>query len=656
MVQGVSSVQPGGGLLGPAGGGPSVPGPSREWLLVDGHGGYACGSTDDVPRRRYHGWLVARKDGSARRHLLLSRVEEVLGLGGRESSLMATQWRGEPAPSRPAAEVAFAHQPWPSWTFAVAAARLRRELRMEGTPGCVAVRYTNLGASTIDLRLRPMLSFRAHDALTFANGQLDPVTHRVPGGLLWRPYAELPPLTLAWSGAQVRCEEVPHWYQGVHLGMDEERGYECDEDQWAPCRLHVELPPGAELRLEFRAGAGVGAAAPWPMATVPCTDRWERLNQGADQFFFRAPGSRLGIVAGFPWFDEWGRDLFLALPGLTLARGDLARCTEVLRGVLPYLQDGLLPNIFGEDVAASHYGSADAALWFALAVRRWQLAGGDRNVLLDELHPALLAIAERYLAGTGMLQADGAMLLHAGSPDRNATWMDAMTHNGPVTPRDGQPVEINAVWCQLLAHLASLAGLRGDTTSARVWADRWNRASAAFVQRFWLPDGGYLADRWVGGAPDRTVRPNMVVAAALDLSPLSRTQRAGVVAKAWSDLVTPRGLRTLAPADPRYRPRFSGGPEERDLAYHQGTVWPWLLGFFVEAALAACPRDRRAGVARQLQQLLDEVVGQVDEAGLDHVSEVFDGNQPHLPGGTFAQAWNSGELLRARALVAEALG
>lgn len=654
MVQGVSTGQTGGCLQGPAGDDAAAPSTSREWLLVDGHGGYACGTAADVPTRRYHGWLVARTEGSTRRHLLLARVAEALDLDGRELSLLATHWRGESLPQLPDAQVAFTHQPWPTWDFAAAGARLRRELRMDGTPGVVCVRYTNLGNRALHLRLRPMLSCRAHDALTFANEALDPRVQRFESSLRFRPYAELPPLTMTLEGASWHCDEQSFWYHGVHLVEDERRGYECDEDQWNPCRIDLELAPGACACLVFQAGEVAGAAPSWPTPPAPIVDRWQRLERGAGQFFFRAPGGRLGILAGFPWFDEWGRDLFLALPGLTLAHGDLARCTEVLRGAVPHVRDGLLPNIFGATVDSSHYGSADAALWFALAVRRWQLAGGSRQVLLDELHPALLAIAERYLAGTGMLEADDSLLLRAGSPDRNATWMDAMTHNGPVTPRDGQPVEINAVWCQLLAHLAALAGLRGDTAGSRTWSSRWNRASAAFVQRFWLPEG-WLADRWVGGAPDRTVRPNMLVAAAMDLSPLTRAQRRAVVRKAWDELVTPCGLRTLAPTDPRHRPRYHGGPEERDLAYHQGTVWPWLVGFFVEAALLAETSDRRRAEAVRLQYLLDGIVAQVDEAGLDHVSEVFDSSEPQLPGGTFAQAWNSGELLRAHALVREAL-
>jgi glycogen debranching enzyme len=244
-------------------------------------------------------------------------------------------------------------------------------------------------------------------------------------------------------------------------------------------------------------------------------------------------------------------------------------------------------------------------------------------------------------------------LLCAGRDDLNATWMDARIGKVPVTPRAGLPVEIEALWYSLLAFLAEHAAAdKGRWQAAR------DRCGRAFVQQFWLAandgDGGWLADRVFGGAPDRAVRPNMVIAAALPRSPLSQAQRAAVVQKARGELLTPVGLRTLSPLDAAYRGRYAGGGEARDRAYHQGTVWPWLGGFFVEAALAAVPKKERAREAAQLRAWLDGFLPELDRAGLDHVSEVFDGDPPHHPGGTFAQAWNTGELLRAAALVAEA--
>jgi predicted glycogen debranching enzyme len=243
---------------------------------------------------------------------------------------------------------------------------------------------------------------------------------------------------------------------------------------------------------------------------------------------------------------------------------------------------------------------------------------------------------------------DEAGMLLAGASGLNPTWMDAQTSAGPVTPRDGCPVEIAALWCSLLAHLEELAPARA---ARRAWAARRRAAQRAFVERFWMPADERLADGWRNGARVAALRPNMLLAAALELSPLTRSQRRAVVRAAEEELLTPRGLRTLSPRDPAYVGRYEGGPEERDAAYHQGTVWPWLLGFYVEASLRALPatRARRAALAA----LLDGLAAELERAGLGHVSEVFDGDAPQRPGGTIAQAWNTAEWLRARRMLAE---
>jgi glycogen debranching enzyme len=257
---------------------------------------------------------------------------------------------------------------------------------------------------------------------------------------------------------------------------------------------------------------------------------------------------------------------------------------------------------------------------------------------------------ESYVEGTGLgihVRPDG--LLWAGSPERNATWMDARTSTGPVTPRAGCAVELQALWYALLDELEELGALAGDERGRASARECKLHAGRAFLERFWLADERVLADVWNGERADTQIRPNMVIAAALEASPLDRAKRAGIVECAERELLTPRGLRTLSPADPAYLGRFEGGPEERDRAYHQGTVWPWLVGFHVEATLRAA-RDPRA-VRGKLEALLASLDEELDRACLGHVSEVFDGDAPRRPGGTFAQAWNTGELLRARALL-----
>jgi predicted glycogen debranching enzyme len=626
-----------------------------EWLLSDGHGGYGCGTVADVPMRRYHAWLVSATAGAGRRRVAVAGADERIATGPGDVSLLAAHWRGATEPALPPCAVAFRHLPHPCWTFTGGGFALRRELAMDGTPGRVLVRWTNLGTAPLRLSVLPFLSGREVDHLLREHER--PVPTPEVRGASWALPAgpALPPVWLCVDGTAAFLPRSV-WYRGFELGIDRARGYDHVEDRWSPGALELLLGPRRSATAAFSVGSPCGApseafAAAERRAALrdqraqaqPAPVPW-RLARGADDFLYTTAAGRPGVLAGFPWFGEWGRDVFVALPGLTLARGDRAGCAAVLRGALPFLKDGLLPNIYGDDVASSHYGSADAALWFALAVQRWADGAPEKAVEQDFL-PALRQIADACQEGTGLgLRTDSEGLLYAGSAGLNATWMDARTDRGPVTPRFGQPVEINALWYSLLALLDELE-------PGQPWRRLRDRAGAAFVARFWLPDRRYLADRWTAEGPDVSVRPNMVIAAALPLSPLQQAQRAAVVAKVDAELLTPRGLRTLSPQDPAYRGRYQGGPRERDEAYHQGTAWPWLFGFHAEAALRGAGKSERAAVVRRLRQWLLGIAAELDRAGLDHTSEVFDGDEPQRPGGSFAQAWNTGELLRAHALL-----
>ncbi|MCP3915315.1 MAG: hypothetical protein GY711_07150 [bacterium] len=624
-----------------------------EWLEPDGRGGFAASTVHLCPTRRYHGLLAARIAGHADPHLFLARlVEEVEVAGGAGGVLAMARYAGELVPPRNELLERFELAPHPRWTFAGGGLRLTREVQMARGLRTVLVRYTNDGDAPLRLALRPLCPFRRVHDLTVANDALDTDVERIEGGLRVRPYAALPELAIT-LGTAFDFDADPTWFRDLRYAADERRGFDGGEDQWSPGTLRVALEPGASVVLaatvEVDACADPtavwertrAARAGWLPAGEPTAT--ERLAIAAGDFLYRTDEGRLGILAGFPWFGEWGRDTFIALPGLTLGRGQVEACAEVLEGALAFLKGGLLPNVFGRDVASSHYGSADAALWFARAVRLYELALGSREAVRTRFLEPLASIAEAYERGTTLgMEVDDRGLLRAGSGVLNATWMDAVTSAGPVTPRAGCAVELNGLWIFLLRYLEELTG--GDP----VWARRRTRAEASFRACFWLADERRLADVWDADAPDRRVRPNMVIAAALEFSPLSTAERAGVVACARAELLTPRGLRTLSPSDSEYVPRYAGGPEERDGAYHQGTVWPWLLGFYTEAALrAGASRAER----RELQGLWSGLAAELDVQGLDHVSEVFDGDAPHTGGGTFAQAWNTAEMLRALALL-----
>ena len=524
-------------------------------------------------------------------------------------------------------------------------------------------RYRVSGQQTdVTLRLRPLLPYRQADALTFENLGLDPKARRLERGIECRPYGSLPAISITLSEAPA-FDADPIWYRRVRYEEDIARGYDGTEDQFSPGVLEVPLQPGLDLfvaatiedavedpAVEFQREAErrQEQVAQTPRTVVG------RLGLAAEDYLYCTPSpsgtDRTGVLAGFPWFGEWGRDTFIALPGLTLARGEVDRCAEVLSGALAFLRDGLLPNVYEASVPSSAYNSVDASLWFARAVHLYERAGGEQERLLEEYLPALEQIASAYSEGTKHgIRCDASGLIHAGGAHLNLTWMDAhLDDEGPVTPRDGCAVEINALWYSLLRHLERLQLAKGDAKRARSWMQRRRMASAEFLRRFWLEDGRYLADVWKDGQADPSIRPNMVIAAALEYSPLSRGKRTDIVRLAQAELLTPRGLRTLAPDHPDYVGVYRGTTRERDEAYHQGTVWPWLLGFFGEAWLRAYGWKPR--VVEYVQGLIDGFEEHLDHGGIGHVSEVFDGDPPHRPGGTVAQAWSVSELLRLRRL------
>ena len=628
------------------------PEPEVEWLETDGLGGFASGTVRGPRTRRYHGLLVGWPHGLSRRHLFVAGLRAEIVRPGA----MAGAW---PTVARIRG---FHLAPHPCWELATPDGPLRVEILSLRSSPTTLVRWT-LAAGSVPrlLRVRPAIVCREADSLHFRNDALDPTLDPLPGGFRCQPYRSLPAVTAVFDGdAEVRSE--PMWNTGVQLEEERRRGYDAVEDEFEPGSITVTLRPGHPRTLALGTGsapADPGDAFDRALAarpTVPAEAGFRaRLAARADDFLQEAPsiGStpRLGICAGFPWFDEWGRDTFLSLPGLTLARGRLDLATRVLTEALPFLRDGLLPNVYATTPEPSHYGSVDASLWFARAVDLWRAAGGDPSIHRDVLGPALLDIAEAYANGTGAAgvlglcgRPDG--LLTAGRADLNATWMDAQLPEGPVTPRDGMPVEIEALWLSLLDQCVEL---RPDDAVLR---ERRDRAFAAFVDLFWLPgasgDPGRLADRIdADGVQDVRIRPNMVLAAALARSPLTGEQKAGVLDTATRHLRTARGLRTLSPSDPDYVPRYGGDQRTRDLAYHQGTVWPWLIGAYVELALTVHGADAVADIAALLEGMEEEL----DHAGLGHVSEVYDGDPPHRAGGTIAQAWSTAELLRALELV-----
>ncbi|MCP5068709.1 MAG: hypothetical protein GY946_19275 [bacterium] len=637
-----------------------------EWLETDGRGGFACSSVTMTPARRYHGLLVAPLPGTATRHVFLSGLLEEVVAGGDTAALWTLRQKGDAASHWPEHLRSFSLVPWPRAVFTHGAFEIQREIIMVRGRHAVLVRYSVKARAAdadttggVTLRLRPLTACREADKLTIHNDVLRRDADTIDDGIRYQPYDSLPPVAIT-TEPSASFDADAGWLHGVEYDLDLARGYESQEDLFSPGTLEVQLQAGESVTLAATIDGEVEAPeALWKKETkrrraaLPKeTDLQGHVAVAADDFLYEGPGERTGVLAGFPWFGEWGRDTFIALPGLTLARGKRKACADVLSGARAYLKDGLLPNIFGSTTETSHYGSVDASLWFARAVLLYERAGGGQKRIKREFLPALIEIATNYRDGTAPgikalgIHGDEGGLIVAGSPTLNPTWMDANASGVAVTPRHGCAVEICALWYSLLAHLAELTADTPDEHAA--WKAAAKQARRTFLARFWLEDQGYLADVWRPDEIDTSIRPNMVLAAALELSPLSKAKRTSILAVAGRELLTPLGLRTLSPSDPHYIGAYVGGPDQRDRAYHQGTVWPWPLGFYSEASLRV-DKTKRGGA--KVRGLWDAFSAHLDRGGLGHISEVFDGDAPHHPGGTFAQAWNTSELLRTFALI-----
>ncbi len=636
---------------------------TREWIETNARGGYASSTILMCPTRRHHGLLVTPIPGGEKRFVWLSRFEETLSGGGKSFPLSMGRFPGMWHPHGHQAIDSVELVPYPSFRYRIGNTTVRREILMVKGEPTVLVRYSVENVDTpLELKLRPLIAAREADALTAENIALDPRCDRLTNGIRMRPYSGLPAVSITFGAASQRFDADPVWYRRIEYTNEFERGYEGIEDNFSPGLCTLSIQPGADVVVAATIGAPV--ADPASLWTREVTARKARifsfdsslkraLEVASDDFLFRAEeGGRLGVISNFPWGGENGRDTFIALPGILLARGEVESCGDALEAAIPFLRNGLMPSRFGRTPHESLYEAADVSLWFARAVRAYENSGGRRERVFGVLRAALERIAEELPRAYPLAMfVDDLGLLHAGSSDRAVTWMNAWADGRPVTPRDGCAVEINALWWFLLAYLEDLAARDGDKAKSREWRKRKRLATRGFLSRFWLDDERRLADRWKDGVADRSLTANILIAAALEFSPLSRGKRTDVFRCARAELLTPRGIRTLAPGDEHYAGVHEGSHDRREEARHRGSVWPWLSSFYIETYLRAyVPRNWR------LEPLSELVLGFSDLMqgyGLNHVSEMYDGDPPHRPRGSIACAINVGELLRALRLLEE---
>ena len=625
---------------------------AAEWLEADGLGGFASGTVTGRRTRRYHALLLAATTPPTGRFVLVNGFEAWVDTAAGSFAL-STQCYA-PNVLSPDGErhlEDFSASPWPRWSYRLPeGTRIEQELFVPHGFPAVALRWRLLNPGRqATLRVRPFLAGRDYHALHHENPAFQFSAEVTGERIVWRPYAEVPGTVALFNGVY---EHEPVWYRNFLYEEERARGLDDTEDLASPGVLRWNLAQGEAI---FLLHADPAPEAWTSVELYPVLRKAEqerrlqfpsRLHRSADAYLVRR-GRGKTILAGYPWFTDWGRDTFIALRGLCLATGRLDDARDILLDWAGTVSEGMLPNRFPDRGEVPEYNSVDAALWFVVAVHDYLRASAadpqePSRGTRETLGRAIEAIVEGYARGTRhgiRLDTDG--LLAAGEPGVQLTWMDAKVDDWVVTPRIGKPVEVQALW---------LNALWVASHFSRRWGAVVEHGRQSFQDRFWNPTAGYLHDvvdcDHRPGTADATLRPNQILAVGgLPLTLLKPEQARLVVDAMESCLLTPLGLRTLAPAVPGYAAYYRGGVRERDGTYHQGTVWPWLLGPFVEAWIRV--RNSTAQAKREARlRFLDPLLQHLDEAGLGHVSEIADGDPPHTPRGCPFQAWSLGEVLR----------
>jgi predicted glycogen debranching enzyme len=654
---------------------------TREWLVTNGLGGYASGTVAGIITRRYHSLLTSALPAPFGRIVMLSHLAEQLRPGdGRRIEIGGGERTGNAPDARGAGFLTEfrLEAGLPVWRYEVEGLTIERRIFLPYMQNTVHIAYELLsGAGRVELALRPSVNFRAQEA---------PVSEPLGWPYEFRAVedkyeitlqgSQLPPLRLRLCGPDASFTLKGKRFDNVLYPVEESRGYQAKGDLWSPgyfkmtLRLReratlvasteslgtmMVLEPDAALEAERGRRARLQAqAAPQALDGVAA-----ELVLAADQFIIKPAGRKeetararasgdevRTVIAGYHWFTDWGRDTMISLEGLTLVTGRHVEAGYILRTFAHYVRDGLIPNMFPEGEKEGLYHTADATLWFFHAIDRYLAYSGDR-LTLALLYPTLKQIVDCHMRGTrfGIHVDERDGLLAEGAPGYQLTWMDAKVDDWVVTPRRGKPVEINALWHNALKLMEEWAVEQGDTMATE-YGGLAERTHRSFNERFWYDAGGYLYDvvdteEGGPGSHDAKCRPNQLFAVALRHAVLARERWEPVVRTVRETLLTPVGLRTLAPGDPAFKARYFGDLRARDAAYHQGTVWAWLVGPFVDAWLKVHPEDF-AGAREAVQGF----VHHLDDACIGSISEVFDAEAPFAPRGCIAQAWSVAEVLR----------
>lgn len=626
---------------------------SREWLETNGIGGFASSTISGANTRRYHALLTAATRPPLGRVTMLSKFEETLIVDDKAFELSANQYPNAVYPDGFRFLKNFRLAPFPVWTFEVEGVRLEKKIFMVHGANTTVVEYrVENSNSKVELELKPLLSFCDYHHLQHVNNDFN-LNYEIAENLVAvKPYAEMPALYFSHNAQTV--EKTGAWYKNFEYAIEKERGFDFSEDLFQPFSMKFDLSETA-IVIASLDQQSISEAENFERREIERReslikqadaedDFTRQLVVAADQFVV-SRGAGKTIIAGYPWFSDWGRDTMIALNGLTLAtnRADIAK--SILLEFSFHISEGMLPNRFPDAGEMPEYNTVDATLWYFEAIRAYVEKTDDYEFVRENLYEKLVNIILWHVYGTRYrIKVDADGLLYAGEAGVQLTWMDAKIGDLVITPRTGKAVEIQALWYNALCVMADFAARFGDEKDRKVYAEMANEAKINFNRIFWNESEECLFDVINGEEKDASVRPNQIFAVSLPNTMVNVGQAQKIVKKVEEELLTPVGLRSLSPRDKNYCPIYLGSPFERDSAYHQGTVWAWQIGAFIDAYRKVCPNGRQT--ENRIDEILTGFKKHLTEAGIGQIAEIFDADAPHKPRGCPAQAWSVAEVLR----------
>ncbi len=620
----------------------------REMLRTNAAGSYLSTTLSGCNTRKYHGLLICPlNEFSGEKHVLLSSLDETIFLYGSSFNLGIHKYDGDHYEPRGHKYISnFEVNIIPKTTYRVGEVTLGRERLLADNEQQLLVKYTIEDAhSDTILRFSPFLAFRSIHSLSKANLTINTHYDEIENGIKVKLYEGYPFLYMQFS-KEVEFVPAPDWYYGIEYPKEQSRGYDYKEDLFVPGYFEVSVKKGESIIFSASTREDSPSSLKQKYARevkrrTPADSLLNHLYSATRQLYLRK-GQQAFFLAGFPWYGPITRQSLIALPGLTLGYEEMDICEKVLDTQISSLKNGLFPKF--SDKQDSLCDSIDAPLWFFWTVQQYYRKTKNSEKIWKQYGPAMKSILSAYKNGTDFnIQMLDNGLIYGKANDTALTWMDSYADGKPVVQRGGMPVEVNALWYNAICLALELAKAEKDREFISEWEDLPALVAQSFNQSYWCEQRGYLADCIDGDETDWSVRPNMLIAAALEFSPLDSEQQKEIVSLVKRELLTPRGLRTLSPRDPRYTGNCQGTINERETTIHQGVAWPWFISFFVEAYL----KIHRQGGIPFIKKIIEGFEDEMTEHCIGTISEMYDGNPPHKARGAISQAWSVAAVIRS---------